>query len=474
MPTEFRRACWRFSPIPLGQIDMGAFLAGLALALAAAFVLAVPVLRSYPTAIIAVYLFVGLLTPYWIGISASGQFLPVMLILTILALVLVAARTDRLRILDALLGLLVLVCGAAVVVGGSLPGDFVAVLGSWVAPYALGRMGALRIAAGSLSRIMLSLAAVLGLQSLAEFALNWHPFQALTSFPGPSAIWAPLQYRGGFARSEGAFGTAISLGNVLAMFLPYLVLGRLPRLAVVLMVPLVVAATAVTFSRNALVAIVVGLLMTIVFSHSTSDRPFRKLWLTYLLAGSVAILAPLYFSSLTDASTELANSTSYRTSYSEVLSDVRPLGLAKTYLQLGDGQSGFAAPGYPGGVVLSVDNTPLLVGLEFGAIPGVLLLIMLIFIFGILVKSRNNPSMVAAAAQIGTVLTLAMVTQYSYVFWMVLGFGVTYHYMQPREPVAARFHWRSLRSLIHRTSHPVGGRWSTSFSTGTEGETEAS
>lgn len=389
--------------------------------------LLVALFNRYAAVFLAIHLIVVCAVPYWFGLSLGGVFLPASLLSTaaVLALSVLAPRQPPSGVDLLLIGLGVATLAAAFT--DASYAQWLNLLLAWVLPFVLGRRLGGVLAPDVVSRVFLSLAAALAVWSLVEFAFDWHPFVSLGRVGSSGDVWSSIQYRGGLPRSEGAFGTSIVFGNVLALFLPFVFSAPVPRRLKAFVVVLVVAGVAVTFSRNSLIALVIGILLSSIQLRARASMAAR---LTSAVAtGSVLLmLAAVYLSSTAEfATNEIANSTAYRQGYLSLVDTLKPIGSATSLFEYAPGRFGYASVAYPGGLATSIDSSAVLLALQFGWVPAIVLLALYVAIVLSALRSpgRMNAALVGAAALVPSVLTVAMVTQLPYMFWFIVGLGVS-------------------------------------------------
>lgn len=406
------------------------------------FPVAVFVFRSRARAFLLLHLAVVCLTPYWLGVSIGANFLPIALLSTILMLALSAfsATPVFLDRLDVLFGLVFVSTLAALLVSDASWAQWFGLLLAWLLPFILGRKLAGLISVQQLSRLFVPVGVFLGVWAILELSLDWHPFAHLTDFGGPADIWASIQYRGGYPRSEGAFGTSIVLGNVLALTVPFILAARIRVLWRVIVMMIVVGGIAATFSRNALVAAAVSAVLSSV--QLRKGPGLAKRLTTALLTGSVVLmLVGVYVSVTADFATdEVANSTEYRQGYLSLLNTLHAFGPASSLVEYAPGRWGYASADYAGGIAKSIDSSVMLVALQFGWVPAVMMVVVLtvIVLSAMTRRGRGNPALIAAAALVPSILTVAMVTQLPYIYWLILGMGVAAKHDEDR-PTAIRY-----------------------------------
>lgn len=405
-----------------GVFDVALVAAAIAVLVAS---LTLPLIRPYPRRALILYLGLVLFVPYWIGIVVAGQFIPLAFLLAIWSVVAVFRVGVRYALVDLLLLALVALVLLGVVTGQVRFGHALALMGSWIAPYLLGRHTEYSVGLARITPVIAVITAILSVQALTEFILNWHPFTSLDFGMGPAEIWNSIQYRSQFPRSEGALGHSITMGGVIAIGVPFILMTRWRIQVRVLLLAIATCAVAVTFSRNALIAVGLAILFTSMLSSravmSTIAR--RGLVFAVVLAGGIG--APVYLRIIDGGTGVLAASTDYRANYLSLLPSIQWFGLAPIFTEYAPGQFGWASDLYAGDVIVTLDNSVLLTALQFGWIPTAPMLAAFGCIALAMFRTRDNPALVATCAQFFTVATVAMITQFPYMFWLVLGLGAS-------------------------------------------------
>lgn len=380
--------------------------------------------RHHASLLFTVVLLIACFVPYWRGPSFGQIFVPILtLTMTIAALALVLIGGNvRWRWPDSLMLLFcVAVLCASVAPGGSLASSL-SLLTQWLVPYVFGRFIAQRLSFDSAARIITILAIIVGSWAVIELLTNIHPFAG-----DGGTIWSSIQYRAGLPRSEGAMGTSIVLGNALAMTIPFVLLSPHGPWTRLIALSLVLAGSLSTFSRNALVAIVLAFVLTFLLARFRQERRRSRPVVFGAICAALALAILPFLSNLgSTASTELNNSTLYRSGYVALLPGVQLVGPSADRLQTATGTSGYVARGYAGGLVTSIDNAPLYIALEFGWIAALSLTLLLLGLgFLGLRRATTNPALITLVALLPTVFTLAMVTQFPAFYWLLAGAGVT-------------------------------------------------
>lgn len=393
----------------------------LAAVLAAFLILGVSFhLRSRSRSALVMWLVSAGAVPYWFGLNAV-VFIPWLSIASlVLLLALWRPRRDGASAPDRL----VLALAGAVCLGiplaGVAPGDALVILGSWIVPYFAGRLAARRLAAEDVVMALAWFGILVGAISIVEYAADFHPFVGLGLGNQAASTWHWIQYRGGVPRSEWVFGHSIALGNVIAICIPFIYSAPRMRASIrVFGILLAIGGVALTFSRSAIVAAVVGLVIAIVVPQARVVGP--RLALALLVPIGAVVLGPMVVTPLLSAAGELAESTAIRLQMLSLLPTIKVFGASGTYVQLADGQTGHLGAGYEGGAARTVDNSAVLLGLNAGWIPVVLFCIIVAWAALKAFGEDRSPAAVAVASQVGTIMTVAMITQYGSLFWFTVG-----------------------------------------------------
>lgn len=394
------------------------------LIMVAALVVALPLMRKKPVPTFLLYLLFLFFVPYWFGVYVAGQFIPACFALSAIVVLVLVGKARRLALPDILLAILAALVAILTASGRAEPGHALAMLGSWLAPYLIGRNIYAHIPQDRVHAMFAGFGVLLALQAVIEFSLNWHPWVGLSNVGGPGEIWAGIQYRSIFPRSEGAMGHAITMGGAIVMMSPFVLARKWRPLWKTLAVTLVVLGAAVTFSRNALVSLgAVVLLYSFTVGRRHSTAAVRGGYALLVLFFGIAV-APLYLAAIDRGTGVLTASTEYRANYLSLIPDVKFVGLSDAYIQYAPGLYGWYSVLYPGNVVVTLDNTLLLTALQFGWVPSVLLVSVMCVIAARFLRSKSSLPAAAALAQYFTVATVAMITQYPYLWWMMLGMAV--------------------------------------------------
>lgn len=342
--------------------------------------------------------------PTWVGIGfANSQFvLGSLLALACIGLVLTTkGRRFEVNVIDLAMVALVAVFALSAALGGSRSLANDAVL-QWSAPYLLVRLTALRVPRSWIHRLIVVVATTVGAWSVLEFFLDLHIFESFSalSLPNLQAIWQSIQYRSGLPRSEGAFGTSITMAAFLAMAMPFVL--RCTGLRLAIASSLVLAGAAFTLSRTAGIALAVVVLLLVIL------RRQRNRWL--LIAGGILgvyFALPLVLG--TDASSttqaDFAQSSGYRDYvFSNSLQRAHLFGVADL-----------------GGAFVSVDNAYLRVAVDTGLAAAAVLLVTMFLPILTILRYRTGPASVAVIAMATSGMAVALITQWQMFVFAMLG-----------------------------------------------------
>jgi hypothetical protein len=179
----------------------------------------------------------------------------------------------------------------------------------------------------------------------------------------------------------------------------------------------------VTFSRIGLVTAVAGAVLAVLLLHRELPRRLRVAATAGLLVVGVAF-ASLVSHVFASAGTEASNSADYRLELLNLVPSLQPFGWASTAYQLATGQVIFANVPSSDGLLHSIDNALLLVGLSYGWVPMAVVLLGLVVAAGCVFSGRVTAPTLALVAQIPAFATVALITQYSTFTWFVAGLAV--------------------------------------------------
>jgi hypothetical protein len=346
-----------------------------------------------------------------------GSLYSAITFLTILCVAGASLHGLRWTLADSVVAAFCILVGGAFVLHGVTLGHLVTAVSAWVIPYAWGRVVVARVGISVITSLLAAAAVVAAALAIVEFLTHLNVFSLLRWPSASYALWAPLQARGGFLRAEGALGHSIALAACLSIGSVFVLTARwLLSIRIVALV-LIGVAIVVTFSRIGLVAFALGLILSIAFLGRTLRTRTRVAIGTVALVGALASV-PFLGEVFSAAGSEASGSALYRIDLLSLIGKMKPLGLSSSYQVLPNGQV------YIGGFQ-SIDSSFILIGLEFGYVPLVLIMAMLVAAIVIVARGRGNAPMIAVIAQIPTLSTVALITQLPYLLWFSAGLAVS-------------------------------------------------
>lgn len=377
--------------------------------------LVLQILQKSSTALLSFWMVGVALFPPWISFYIAGYRLPVAALISV-ACVIVGLRNSHFKRswIDSVVASLVAITFLNSMFLNTPLHIATQALLEWAACYAAGRI---LFAGADLVRICNRLGGALGWLSCLQFLTNFNlsetwPF----SISAAGNRWATLQERGGGIRSELAFGHSIALGAVLVMLLAFGIAAR-GTLSAVLTVGIVLGVLS-TFSRSAIAAAVITIVISIIRSRADSVKKAAAITLSGLAAYAVALQ---FLRVVTESanSVELTDSTSYREGLLSLFGTLGLSGLAPDGVPVDSGLT------YRWANFYSIDNGVLFVGLYAGAIAMILYILPPVWILlknGL--KFWSNFSTLVLA-QVPFIATVAPITQYQNFFWLFIGLGIS-------------------------------------------------
>jgi hypothetical protein len=372
-----------------------------------------------PKFALAAWLVVVCVVPHWLSVRFQATLPPASLIAFLLVPALLACGHVRWRAGDLVpLGILGLFTAAFFLFHSPRPYFFAAIVQGLV-PYLLARKLVPNVGAVWFARLMATVLTLLAAWAVVEYVTDWHPFVGL--YPGSSeANWSAIQERGGHARSEAAFGHAISLGAALAMGAPFVIASSWRGRTKVAATMLLAVGILCTGSRGPAIALAVGLALMLAFYRGRTFGRRQRWVLTVLgIAGGLVMVSALS-SRLAASSTEAGQSADYREQlYSFVLRDVHPLAVADHLTILSTGGFEWRQ------VFHSIDSTFVWTSLIFGWLPVALFAVGAVALLIKTVGARANAAEIALLAQLPVLATVALITQYYALIWFLAGAAVS-------------------------------------------------
>ena len=363
------------------------------------------------------------LAPVWVGarIGFNGNlFVPATVLVSIAAaVVLLPVRGLRPSPSDALLVLLVLLAASSFITSDpTLALSFlVTPFTYFIGGYVLGRIAAARLGADVVYRAVAILFTTVAALAIIEFVTGFNPFIALRVDGALFQEWGDIQVRGGFARAEGAFGHSIALGSSLALAIPLTLAARFPIGARLGMAGLMLCATVVTFSRIGIICAFLGVLLCALF---LGDRLRRRERAAIMIGGGGLALAmlPLVTSVFSEAGEEAVRSGAYRGDLFPLLSQAELVGFSNTVHRAPSGELSF-------GPFVSIDSQFVLTSLTTGMLALVASCIGLLVAIVLCLRGRAQPATIAIIAQLPAFATVALITQYAVMLWLIVGIAAT-------------------------------------------------
>lgn len=362
-----------------------------------------------------VWFLVAALVPPWIYLSAMGARIAPLAIVSVAILAATVGRVPlRWNVVDTVV-ILMLTSIVAASAFFDTPTHIVsqAVL-EWGACYFTGRY---LFKSPDFERSARVAGATLGLFAIAQFALRVNIAEVWPFSLSVGAVnWMGLQERAGMLRAELTFGQSIALGGVLCLLLPFILRSE-PGMKRTLFAVAAIAGAILTLSRSTWISVAMVLITCIVLSRKL--RGAQKWILSILSGAAIAVSGTVLGEVLSDAGTEVQMSTSYRESLTDLVQFVRPLGLAEGATPVGYGAT------FSWGEFYSIDNGLLFVALYAGAVAAACFaLVYLVVSVGTLGGHRAAPG-IAILCQLPFLLTVAPITQYQSVYWLMAGAAAT-------------------------------------------------
>jgi len=354
--------------------------------------------------------------PIWIGVTYS-VYVPAVTLFAFVSLVaLVPVFPRHVGPADYGAAFLLVACFLPVLTGGATRATVLDLLLQAPFAFALGRLLPLKVSLDWLYRCMSYFFGVVSLLALIEFLTHSDPFLRLSQ---PNALfhtWGTLQARGGIVRAEGAFGHSIALGSSVAMIIPLTLTSSLRSRTKAALVGLMLGCTVVSFSRTAMLAGLLGVVLSVVFLRKGLSVRVRVTVIA--VCGAVAIaLVPLVSSVFATAGSEATGSAAYRGRLTSLIPDMAVLGTSP------------AAHRTPAGDLYmgnfrSIDSALILFGLTYGWLPLLLAAMLLAGAIVVVLARHGSAPTIAIVAQLPALATVALITQYGVFVWFIAGLAL--------------------------------------------------
>lgn len=393
----------------------------------AALGLAVLGMRQAPRAAFVAWAVALFFLPVWVGFSA-GFFWAAITLLTVF-LIATNWAVVPLRAGDAWILAFVALTTVLHGLGSVALSALVIAILEWVVPYIWGRVVLARVSTHWITGTIAGVAVAAAAFTILEFVAGWNPFILIPGSGEAHSTWSTLQFRGGVARAEGAFGHSIALGASLAMSVAFVVATRLRTVWKVFAVAIVSTGVVLTFSRAGMITLVLTLVLSTFLLPGLSQW-FRMSFAVFAIF-AVAVVVPLIDSVFGASDDDLAVSGGYRTDLLVLLPQIQLFGSP------GDWQSRVVGDEYLGYFARSIDNALMLILLRVGWIPTILLIAVIVCAAITAVRRKTrNPAALAVVGQLPSLVVVAMITQYGMFLWFCVGLALAWS--QNTEPVPSR------------------------------------
>ncbi|MET4137451.1 hypothetical protein [Pseudarthrobacter sp. PvP090] len=393
----------------------GNLLTGIAGVLA---VLLVVALRRYPTAGFCLWAVTLCFVPIWVG-AGSSVFFPGLVLLSALAVVAWAGKpTGNLSVVDVVVLVIAILYWVAFLLGMERISDGFTLFAYWILAYTMGRLAPARVSVPMLYKIIAIVFAAVAVLAVVEFFIGENFFVKLFSSSNTQfRAWSAVQHRGGLLRAEGAFGHSIALGACLALALPMAMAAKLPIWMRMVVVAAILGAVTVTFSRTGIIVACLSLVLTLVCLPAGLTFRNRVAFLA-LLVGAAVVAFPVLTETFLKAGEEASGSAEYRADLFDLVPHMRFMGVADVFQVLPDGAAYF-------GQFRSIDSALILFGLSYGLIPLVAIGGLLVAAAALTLRRKATPPTIALIAQLPSLATVALITQYSFFLWFICGLAVS-------------------------------------------------
>jgi hypothetical protein len=249
--------------------------------------------------------------------------------------------------------------------------------------------------------------------AIVEYLTGWNPFVGLVVGNSLFAQWGPIQERGGILRAEGAFGHSIALGSSLALAIPLAIGSKFPGVVRLLMVVVMLVATVLTFSRTSIIGAGLSIILCLLFLPGLASIRARIVMIVTAVVATLAVL-PLVLSVFTDAGDEASGSAQYRVDLISLIARMNLVGTSAAVRRAPTGELYFDN-------FQSIDSQLILTGITAGFLAVIVVVLALFYAVVLVVTGRARVSTIAIVAQIPALATVALITQYSTVLWLVIG-----------------------------------------------------
>jgi hypothetical protein len=377
-----------------------------------------------PRLALTVWLLSVTMVPIWISVHVFAN-VPIHCVVAVMAVAATIGKSDvKFSIFDAYFIAFLTIAMLAVYLDNSNAALWAQMIVRWAVPFL-----AIRVLVSStgiqFASDALALAfAVVGGLAIVEFLLIWHPFVNWNFYTPEFAAWHPIQTRGGVDRSEWAFGHSIALGGSLALSIPFIVRSSFGHVWKTLFFVSVIGGILATASRGSLIA--AGLTGALCLIYASTRPVVRSTLVVLVLVTAIIVgplLAPILQTWALGSSNEEQGSANYRNDlYSTYLPAIQWFGRSPSY------HSG-------GNEAQSIDSAILRIGLEFGWLILAMALAPLVVAVIRIIGGRASSAEIALVGQVPLFATVALITQYESIVFMVAGLAVQSAIVQRTERV---------------------------------------
>lgn len=354
--------------------------------------------------------------PPWMGITVKVFLTPLTLVAIVIVVALWRGEHIPLRVYDGVMALVLGLVVVCFIVGYvDLVQTYGAIIG-WGIPYLAGRVAGARIDAQFVATCIALFFGVVAVLAIVEFVTANNIFSQLHSSNPAYARWSGIRIRGGVPRVEGAFGNSIALGAALAMSVPFTWTSRLHAGAKGLILILVGIASVLTFSRIGMGCTAFAIVLCLTVLRGEVSKNFRT-WTT--VAGVIGVGIAISFASgiFSSAGQEAEGSAEYRSNLTALIPAMSWIGQSSSTFRDAAGTTSY-------GDFESIDSAMILVGLNYGILPLVVLLVSAVVAIVALVRGYRSAALVSVIALIPGLTSVAFITQFTTFFWFVVGLAV--------------------------------------------------
>lgn len=416
--------------------------AGLALGLFA-------LVRRQPRVGLSLWLLVVAFVPVWFGVTFVAYFPPASAVGVVVLAGLAQRLPARFTLADLLVAFFFLSTVVPVAIGGGTLSTVFGAVAIWLVAYLIGRIAPEVISLDWVYKVVAVVFTAVAVLAILEFVSGIHIYTSLATSNGSYANWSEIQVRGALARSEGAFGHSIALGASLALAMPLALASKFSPWTRIAMTVLMLGGTMVTLSRVSMISAALGIVLTIAFVRTDEVRAVR--WpMAGITAAGALVVVPFLWRFFAGAGDEAARSAAYRTRLPELLPSIDLLGLSPIAYRAPDGEVYY-------GQFQSIDSQLIFTALTYGAFALIFGLALLLLAGLAVLLGRATAPVVSVIAHVPALATVALITQYSMMFWFVAGLAVASagrRVLDSREPHVPN-------GVTERHSHrTVGARYS--------------